>query len=1196
MKEIGKRLVFCLPLIHSIIAYSADIDDSLLVAETYLSKAEVEGQTYTINFNNIAMTEFVRFASKITGFNFVFEEADLRFAVTIVSEEPVSAKNVLSALAQVLRMHDLTLVEQGGSILITKSTRVHTIPPIISADMPGSEEKNAALVTRVFRIKNANLNSVASIIRPMTSDGALIEVSNETRQLIVTDVITNVEQVASLLASLDAPHTPLDVDSYIVKNIAPQELIALTQQLLTPFTEGNPLIFVPQIETNTIYMVSTPYLIERAMTVMEDLDIPPKPIVTPHFAGTKGIFIYKALSRPPEALIGELKQVSEQLRTVGGTHTALESAINTVKIIRGTGSLMFVADDATSTKIQEILATLDAPSLTQSTFYMYRIAHAHPDQLQNALRKVAHKAKDVPQPDFALIDAIGTMNWIEDTNSLTFTGDTDTLEKLKMILESLDVPTSLEAQSIASGPTTFYLYKLQGMRGDKVIEELKLLATKLPKESPNSGLLVSAIDKIEWVKANNALLLTGTPAVIEQVKQLISEFDSAGEFPYGASARAFLIYKGQYVPSTDLKMVLHNLTVDLQEGQLQDPELFQALESMRYVESTDSLLFTGTQQALDQIQMLINSIDNAGATGPIQHVGNVTFLLYKVQAAAPDKLVSAMRSFASDLKKSNVEDQSLADAIASARWIRETNSLLFTGSAIALERLDELLKKFDVPSLAGNPPPTAREASTFVIYNPKHQTGDELISTLCDFMYNLKSSGVSDPGLFDAIDSLRYMEQTDSLIISGEPAPVEKVQDLLTKFDVPTKEGIEGAIESINDTSFLVYKLQFHTGSDIQEALKQVATNLATGANPPAELVEAINSLQWVQVTNSLLGSGQPDVLMKLRELIQNLDTPLRQVFIEVLVITTSLGNTQNFGLMWGTELQYMNKTLLTGGNFPTTLNSANSSSSTIGQTFSNSLGTINATTTPKGGAGLIPFTTGFDLGVIGDIIMHKGRSFLSLGSLVNALQLDTDTTIVLNPKIVAQDNRESSIFVGTNVPYTGAIVTTQSNSTTTTSNIEYRDVGVSLTITPILGDNDVVTLDIINDISQVTNGASSTSTQVLTGITTSRTHMETRVHVPNDHFVALSGMIQDTKSHFRTAIPCLGGLPVIGALFSENDRSNTKANVIIFVRPHIINSHEDMKRLTEHQEWLFKDSARLPVLKEEFDEGIDMVKTPENE
>ena len=85
---------------------------------------------------------------------------------------------------------------------------------------------------------------------------------------------------------------------------------------------------------------------------------------------------------------------------------------------------------------------------------------------------------------------------------------------------------------------------------------------------------------------------------------------------------------------------------------------------------------------------------------------------------------------------------------------------------------------------------------------------------------------------------------------------------------------------------------------------------------------------------------------------------------------------------------------------------------------------------------------------------------------------------------------------------------------------------------------------------------------------------MVTRVHVPDQHFVVLSGMIQDSKFRYKSGIPCLGGLPVIGAIFSENDRQNTKTNLIIFLRPQIINTYEDYKQITEHQETLQRSSC----------------------
>ena len=161
---------------------------------------------------------------------------------------------------------------------------------------------------------------------------------------------------------------------------------------------------------------------------------------------------------------------------------------------------------------------------------------------------------------------------------------------------------------------------------------------------------------------------------------------------------------------------------------------------MRYVQATNSLVFTGNQETLDKVQNILNGIDTSAALGAIQHIGNVTFLLYRIQTAAPDKLQASLKSFAGNLKQSTPQDKELAQALESVKYIKETNSLLFTGTSDALERLEQVIKNFDISALQG-PTPVERAAATFVIYNPKYLSGDELISILCDFMDNLTSSG-----------------------------------------------------------------------------------------------------------------------------------------------------------------------------------------------------------------------------------------------------------------------------------------------------------------------------------------------------------------------------------------------------------------------------------------------------------------------
>ena len=364
---------------------------------------------------------------------------------------------------------------------------------------------------------------------------------------------------------------------------------------------------------------------------------------------------------------------------------------------------------------------------------------------------------------------------------------------------------------------------------------------------------------------------------------------------------------------------------------------------------------------------------------------------------------------------------------------------------------------------------------------------------------------------------------------------------------------------------FFVYKLQYHEGPEIEEALKKVAADLRNQPDAPIRLINAIQSLQWVKATNSLLCSADAETLQKLNKLVESLDIPLRQVFIEVLVIETDVKKSMDFGLQWAAGGQFSSKMGFGVGNFAPAHSQSNS--------FASTMQGINASNTPSG-LGQFPLIPGFDLGVIGDVIMHKGRSYFSLGSLVSALQVDGSSTIVLNQKIITQDNKNSTIFVGDNIPFTGSVVQTIGQSQQTTANIEYRDIGVSLSITPRLGEGDVITLNLNEEITESVDNEPMTSNTNVNGIRTTKTNMATHVHVPDKHFLVLSGMIRNAKAQHKAGLPCLGGLPWIGAAFSKTKKHDEKRNVIIFVRPHIIHSFQDYQKLTEAQSEVYREQA----------------------
>jgi type III secretion protein C len=409
-------------------------------------------------------------------------------------------------------------------------------------------------------------------------------------------------------------------------------------------------------------------------------------------------------------------------------------------------------------------------------------------------------------------------------------------------------------------------------------------------------------------------------------------------------------------------------------------------------------------------------------------------------------------------------------------------------------------------------------------------------------------SFVYDP---DELDFPLSINSTSAL--SKEALLQALTQSLKTKgyqtqkeHDVYVISKIEQIQKKEEELVFAFHKLKYHKGDELEASVKKLIEQHSN-----AKLLKAAQTLQWIKSTNSLVFSSDIETKQKLMHLISSLDVPLRQVFIEVLVVETDVRSSSDFGLEWGGSAQINGAGVAFG-------NSAKNSPLKSAMDQNKPLKTF-------------AMNGGFDLGVIGDVLLHKGAIHLSLGSLISALETDRTSHIVLNQKIITQDSKNSTIFVGDNIPFTGSIVSTNGQSQQTTANIEYRDVGVKLSITPMLGEDEIITLDINQEITESIDDYHNLSAKTVGGIRTTKTNMVTHVHVPNKNFLVLSGMIRNAHSKSRSQVPCLGGLPAVAAAFSHDMKQQEKRNILIFVRPQIIASQEDADKITQPLEKLLQ-------------------------
>jgi general secretion pathway protein D len=203
-------------------------------------------------------------------------------------------------------------------------------------------------------------------------------------------------------------------------------------------------------------------------------------------------------------------------------------------------------------------------------------------------------------------------------------------------------------------------------------------------------------------------------------------------------------------------------------------------------------------------------------------------------------------------------------------------------------------------------------------------------------------------------------------------------------------------------------------------------------------------------------------------------------------------------------------------------------------------------------------FPAGFAMGILGAGIKIGDVIFPTIGAVVQAYKTDSEVSILSTPQIMTLNNEEAEINVGSNVPY----VTRQDTTTAATvdySQYEYRDVGVTLNITPNINEGNYIRLKISQQVTKVTSlGA---NTKVVTPTTLKRT-IKTSVVVKDRETIVIGGLIGDSTQTSNYRVPFLGEIPILGWLFRTRSTGREKTNLYVFITPHIVRTQEDASAL----------------------------------
>ncbi len=479
------------------------------------------------------------------------------------------------------------------------------------------------------------------------------------------------------------------------------------------------------------------------------------------------------------------------------------------------------------------------------------------------------------------------------------------------------------------------------------------------------------------------------------------------------------------------------------------------------------------------------------------------------------------------------------------------NSLVITDYADNLQRIAKIIAAMDTPA-----------AGDVEVIPIQHAVAADIATMVQRLADTAQAPGV--PGAAaTAAPSILVDARSNSLIVrAANPSRMASIRSLVAKLDQPIKGG--NALGNIwvvylknADAVKLagVLRAAYSVGgsgggqSTVPTPTPTPAAGTATapgGATPATAPVSASagpSTGGFVQAdpsTNSLIITAPEPMYRQLRAVIDQLDSRRAQVYIETMIVKVDASKAADIGFQWqALSGQKGDNTLVGAGtNFGTTGNIISLSAATA--TGVSGVGTAIA-------SGLVP--GGFNVG-----LLKKIGSIYTLGALAKFLETNADGNVLSTPNLVSLDNEEAKIVIGQNVPFiTGTFTNTGTTGGATNpfQTIERKDVGLTLRVKPQIGEGGTVRMTIFQENSSIASAGSTA------GPTTDKSSIETTVVVDDGQIMVLGGLLKDEFTGSAGKVPLLGDIPLIGGLFRSDNRTRSKSNLMVFLKPVVIRTQD---------------------------------------
>lgn len=1119
-----------------------------------------------VNLNNTDMKKLIQTLTEWTGKVIIPTDDAMKAKITIYAPERVPRSKALSLIYSALRIKGFVAKHVDDVIYIEplKDSRLGEVP-IIAADYPlAMIENKDQVVQKFFNLKNYSPSQIGQILLPLMGEYGYISADEETGSLLIIDTVKNLMSIALIIEQLDVVASEQMMEEiFEIRHNTPSEIIEILQSLLTD-----------------------------------------SGIAGGRNTGGRGSAQQNRSNRPQESSNNSNRnRNSDKKSGSGGTATTVMlGTARTQPILIAEPRNNWIIAKATAEDMEIIrqwIAKLDVPLRTILVSDAPLESFENKNQtVQKFFKLKNYSPTQMSQVIEPLLGNSGYISPEESTRTLLVIDTVENLIRIRGIINMFDVP---EAEQ-----TVPQIFEIRYGDPAEIVQLIRILLNEdtsttgssrntgrnrainvsYPRGSRNStsSSAISVRDmpvRLIPLQQRKWIIARAPAETMTQIEEWIKKLDQKE-----AVDKEYETITVKYVDVSEVADRINDMLTEMPGQEITKSVLVQPLEQARQI------MIFGREDLREMVKKLILEVDIPTGQFETEH--------FKLKYADPDQIKTNLEELYSESSSGsssytrryyyiyrNYGDSSMSSDTVKVIAYTALRQITVIASAENMAKIRKQITDWDVPidveSLKPriielkNVDPTQMASLLATLFSEESKTG------MTYYDYYFRSQGDRQNIIGPLYGQLTFEDVPGTkkiIVISKIPEAYDVVEALIRDLDkeemaeVPTVITLKFAdpervceilnamfceagstVEIFRSASGLSQYSMDDDSSEESDTDQDSyspwwsSAGARTTTDTERPISNVIGKIRFVPEprTKSILVLSPPEFLPNVEKLIAELDVPGKQVMIKAVIVEIDHKDLSSLGIQ------------------------LSSNTSAFGALEENSILALNAFE-QLDRHGAVVFGAGGDQGT-----QIENTITGNVYGLLDFLQKRVNAKILNQQTLWTEDNEEASFFKGDRVAFYTAATT---GTGTSTQNFEFQRVGMNLAIRPSITPTKDVDMIINIIISQL-------STEEENGQPV-RTEMETQTNmiIGDGQTLMLGGILFQQDSVVERGVPGLSDIPLLGGLFSHNEKTIANNELLVFITPYVINDTGENTPRTQEQ--IDVPKAKLEKIRKELDATME--------